>query len=196
VDTLDTVTELAGEGTDLVQSSVDFMLGANLENLNLTGAALVGTGNELANRIVGTGGANTLSGLAGNDYIYGGAGNDTITGGAGRDQLFGEAGADVFAFDDGDFGGVSSATADYIRDFSLTDGDTINLSAVDAIAGGGDNAFAFIGTAAFSGTAGELRFQTSATGTTVMGDTNGDGAADFWITLTGVHALDVADFWL
>ena len=196
VDALDTVIEAVGEGTDLVQAYFDYTLGANLENLNLFGSALVGTGNELNNRIIGTSGNNTLSGMAGNDYIYGGAGNDSISGGAGRDFLYGEAGADRFVFDDGDFGGATSGTADLLRDFSLVDGDTIDLSLVDAITGGADDAFSFIGTTAFSGTAGELRYQTSATATIVMGDMNGDGVADFWIVLTGVHALDVSDFWL
>ncbi len=196
IDNLDTITELFNEGTDLVQSTIDYTLGANLENLNLTGTALVGTGNELNNRLIGNGSANTLSGLAGNDYIYGGAGADNISGGAGRDFLYGQAGADRFVFDDGDVLGATSATADLIRDFSLVDGDTIDLSLMDAISGGADNAFAFIGGASFSGTAGELRFQTNSTSTIVMGDTNGDGLADFWITLTGVHALDVNDFWL
>ena len=196
VDSLDTVTELLGEGTDIVQAYVNYTLGANVERLYLYGSAVSGTGNELANIIVGTGAANTLNGKAANDVLYGGAGNDSISGGAGRDRLYGEAGADVFVFDDGDFGGVSSGTADVIHDFSLIDGDTIDLSAVDAITGGGDDGFTFIGAAAFSGAAGELRVQTSTTSTIVMGDMDGNGIADFWIVLSGVHALDVSDFWL
>ena len=43
------VTELPGEGTDTVISSVDFVLGLNVENLNLTGSAANGTGNAGAN---------------------------------------------------------------------------------------------------------------------------------------------------
>ena len=195
-DAFDTIIELANEGTDLVQSTIDYTLGANLENLNLTGTALVGTGNELANRIVGNGSDNMLNGMAGNDYIYGGTGNDTISGGSGRDFLYGQAGADRFVFDNGDIVGATSATADLIRDFSLVEGDTIDLSLMDAVIGGADDAFTFIGNAAFSNTAGELRYQSNATSTIVMGDTNGDGAADFWIVLSGVHALDAADFWL
>ena len=43
----DIVTELAGQGTDTVQSAIDYLLGANVENLNLTGiAAINGTGNR------------------------------------------------------------------------------------------------------------------------------------------------------
>ena len=64
----DSVTENANEGTDTVQSSLAFTLGANVENLTLTGtAAINGTGNALDNVLTGNSGANTLAGSAGND---------------------------------------------------------------------------------------------------------------------------------
>ena len=72
------VSEAGGSGTDTVQSSVSFTLGADIENLTLTGtAAISGTGNELDNIITGNAGANTLDGGAGADSLSGGAGNDT-----------------------------------------------------------------------------------------------------------------------
>ena len=72
------VTEAASAGTDLVQSSVTYTLGANVENLTLTGAvAINGTGNTLANVLTGNSGDNVLTGGAGNDTMVGGAGNDT-----------------------------------------------------------------------------------------------------------------------
>jgi hypothetical protein len=53
--------EDAGSGIDLVQASVSLRLGANVENLTLTGtAAINGTGNELNNVITGNGGANAF----------------------------------------------------------------------------------------------------------------------------------------
>ncbi|MFD1327131.1 cadherin-like domain-containing protein, partial [Mycoplana ramosa] len=73
----DTIVEAANGGIDTVQSSVSLTLGANLENLVLTGSALNGTGNGLANVITGNGGANTLNGGGGADRLVGGAGNDT-----------------------------------------------------------------------------------------------------------------------
>ena len=74
----DGVVELAHEGVDTVLSSIDYTLGANVENLALTGTAnLTGTGNELANAIVGNAGDNLLDGGAGTDTLAGGAGNDT-----------------------------------------------------------------------------------------------------------------------
>jgi VCBS repeat-containing protein len=74
----DVVTEVAGEGTDTVQSSVTLTLAANVENLSLTGAANInGTGNTLDNVILGNIGNNILSGGTGADTLSGDAGNDT-----------------------------------------------------------------------------------------------------------------------
>lgn len=74
----DTVTEAANAGTDTVQSAVAFTLGANVENLTLTGAGNVnGTGNTLANILIGNTGVNTLNGGTGADRMFGGSGNDS-----------------------------------------------------------------------------------------------------------------------
>ena len=97
--TNDLVTELQGAGTDTVQSSVNYSLGSNLENLTLTGAATLGVGNELANNIVGNGSSDRLNGLAGDDRLTGGAGNDTLDGGSGNDDMFGGLGNDTYVVD-------------------------------------------------------------------------------------------------
>ncbi|NKF23342.1 calcium-binding protein [Solimonas marina] len=87
----DTVTESAGQGTDMVMSSGTWTLGNNIENLTLTGNSTInGTGNTLANILIGNSAANTLSGGSGNDTLSGGGGNDTLKGDAGNDvYLFG-----------------------------------------------------------------------------------------------------------
>ncbi len=67
----DTITENLNEGIDTVQSSITWTLGANLENLTLTGTADInGTGNALNNIFIGNSGKNIFSGGAGNDTYY------------------------------------------------------------------------------------------------------------------------------
>lgn len=84
--TSDVVNEQASQGIDTVRSSVTLTLGANVENLVLTGtSAINGTGNVLDNLLTGNSGTNTLTGAAGNDTLDGAAGTDTLTGGAGSD---------------------------------------------------------------------------------------------------------------
>lgn len=94
--TSDVVTELVGEGTDFVQSSVTYTLSANVENLTLTGTtAINGTGNALDNILIGNSANNTLTGGDGNDTIDGGTGNDTMVGGLGDDTYVVNVSTDV-----------------------------------------------------------------------------------------------------
>ena len=73
----DVTVETAGGGVDTVIAAVNYALGAEVENLVLTGAAHQATGNSLANRLSGTDGADTFDGAAGADTMTGGAGDDT-----------------------------------------------------------------------------------------------------------------------
>ncbi len=73
----DVVTENAGGGIDLVQSSITYVLGYDVENLTLTGVSVInGTGNLLSNSLTGNAGNNILDGGAGADALAGGTGND------------------------------------------------------------------------------------------------------------------------
>jgi Ca2+-binding RTX toxin-like protein len=150
----DTVRELAGQGTDTVQTSRVFTaLGPNVENLTMLTGAINAQGNGLNNIMRGNGvgnfmngfgGNDVLSGLGGNDFLVGGDGidrllggngDDTLRGGLGRDGLTGGAGADKFQF----FSTAESpsspapfSTEDLIFDFSRAQGDKIDLHFIDA----------------------------------------------------------------
>ncbi len=92
----DVVIEKLNEGTDTVQSSISYTLGANVEMLQLTGTAAINvTGNELNNTLTGNAAANTLAGGDGNDNLNGGAGADTMLGGIGNDNYTVDNVADV-----------------------------------------------------------------------------------------------------
>jgi trimeric autotransporter adhesin len=85
----DVVTEVAGEGTDtLITTLASTTLAATLENITLNGSrALNADGNASNNVMKGSTAANLLRGLSGNDYIDGGSGIDTMVGGSGDDTF-------------------------------------------------------------------------------------------------------------
>jgi Ca2+-binding RTX toxin-like protein len=123
--------------------------------------------------------ANTLIGSAYADKLAGGAGSDVLTGGGGGDLFV--------------FGAYAAGDIDKITDFSTAQGDHIDLSAIDAVTGGTDDPFSFIGQTAFHHVAGELRYGATTGGVMVQGDVNGDGVADFSI-LVSVSTLTNTDF--
>jgi Ca2+-binding RTX toxin-like protein len=92
----DVVIENASEGIDLIQSSVTYVLAANVENLTLTGTtAINGTGNALDNVLTGNTGINILTGGAGNDTLDGAAGADKLLGGTGNDTYIVDNASDL-----------------------------------------------------------------------------------------------------
>nr|WP_281417351.1 calcium-binding protein [Gemmobacter fulvus] len=98
----DRVIEVAGGGSDLVRSSVSFVLGTDFESLQLTGSIVAnGVGNSLENRLVGNAATNALDGRGGNDTIIGGGGSDAVIGGTGNDSISGDAGNDTLSGQNG-----------------------------------------------------------------------------------------------
>ncbi len=119
---------------DQVFSTINYVLGANVEALALQGSEdLKGTGNTLGNFITGADGNDVLSGLAGNDTLYGDDGNDLLLGGDGADRfilspgtdtLVGGAGTDIFEINTL----ANLAGPDVIADFNaVTNGDLLEL---------------------------------------------------------------------
>jgi len=136
---------------------------------------------------VGGAGDDTMYGLGGSDWLEGGLGADTMRGGLGNDLYVYQSAAESTA-----------AKTDHILDFEYVS-DHIDLTRVDANTGAaGDQAFSFIGSDAFSHTAGELRAYQSGASWFVEGDVNGDGNADLIIQVDPVagHAIIASDFLL
>ena len=179
----DAVVESSGGGTDIVNSSITYTLGANVENLTLTGAGNInGTGNTLNNFITGNSGINSLAGGTGDDTLSGGAGNDTLKGGAG---------ADTFIFDTT----PGASNFDKISDFVSAD-DTIVLShsVFSAISVGTLSASSFVvGTSA--GDADDRIIYDSATGAVYYdADGSGGGAKVQFAKLVAGTVLTSDDF--
>jgi Ca2+-binding RTX toxin-like protein len=197
-DSGDIIVEAAGEGSDSVKANTSYTLGAgvSVELMTTTNGAKTTpinlTGNEFNQDLHGNNGNNVLNGAGGNDRLYGLDGADTLIGGAGFDQMTGGGGNDDFVFTAAS--DSTTASPDQVRDFAS--GDTIDLGGIDANVNlADDQAFAFVGTSAFSNTAGELRAYQAPNGTwMVEGDTNGDGIADFAIAVTSGAPLIQADF--
>lgn len=182
----------------------DFLAYLKTQSVNFTGGAGADSyqGGGKADTLSGLGGKDTLIGGGGGDTLIGGAGADTLTGNSGKDSLYGGggadtltggAGADSFVFKSlGDSRGTS---VDTITDFSGSGGDHIDLSKLDADTTRSKNqAFDFIGTAAFSGDAGELRYVKSKTGADIYADVDGDKKSDFTLHFDDALTFKAAYF--
>ncbi|MGL4320991.1 MAG: calcium-binding protein [Paracoccaceae bacterium] len=154
--------------------------------------------------LLGGDGNDTLQGQDGDDALRGGLGNDSLTGlndndrllgGAGADLLRGGTGHDDFVFTRLSDSGTTALTSDLIQDF-VRGQDVIDLQAIDAntVNALANDAFTFIGTTAFTGVAGQLRYVSAGGVTTVQMDVNGNGTADMTLRMTGTLLLTASDF--
>ncbi|WFU86312.1 calcium-binding protein [Rhizobium sp. CC1099] len=183
-------TLLGGSGSDTASyETADAGVSVYMTKMqNSTGDALGDTFKSIEN----------LTGSRFNDVLYadgsvstlnGGLGNDILYGNEGADKLIGGAGADTFLFKEVSDSRLTSF--DVIYDFGGADGDIMDVSGLDASTKtSGNNAFNWIGTSAFTGHAGEIRYEKLAADTNIYADTNGDGKADFMIHLADAQTLD------
>jgi parallel beta-helix repeat protein len=183
----DDANEKPGEGYDAVIARVSHTLKADIEALYLAGGAYEGKGNGGANIIAGTGNGNLLRGADGNDALYGYGGGDVLKGGAGSDTLAGGTDADIFSFDS-----ASEAASDTIADFIRAEGDRIDLASVDAGTDPGHQDFVFTGNRGFFGYGRELCYEAVSGGVRLLGDIDGDRAADLVVYVNGVSSI-IAD---
>ncbi len=116
--------------------------------------------------VIGDQGDDTVNGTEENELLMGGAGDDVLNGGLGSDVLAGGDGSDRFICRDFyeteleiELPNVPCRTPqllkrDIITDFSSSEDDKIDLSAID-------EGFVFIGSSDFSGARNEIRFDDS-----------------------------------
>ena len=195
-DVADIVIENADEGTDTIEAGISWTLGANFENLTLTGTSDIdGTGTSLGETIIGNDGDNILTGNGGLDTLRGGAGSDTLNGGDQFDALYGGADNDVInAGDGGDHvqgdGGNDTLNGEGGNDWMIGgDGD-------DIINGGAgrDRMFGNDGADTLFGGAGEDRMEGGAGSDTFVYENvsdRGDTISDF-STAGDVDTLDLS----
>ena len=190
IDLSDGVIELSNFSTIKV-TGVENVIGTNQDDTIV--------GGKTGNNIDGGAGNDWIISKAGDDVVNGGTGNDSLDGGAGYDKLTGGTGNDVFVFETiKDLGKPTTKKMDIITDFTAGE-DKIQLPFDANTKATGSQKFNFIGGSIFTHTAGELRWSGGATIDDkpyiyLLGDTNGDGKADFSIVVVGVASLQSTDF--
>jgi Ca2+-binding RTX toxin-like protein len=171
--------ENESEGFDTVLTSVSFDVGlySEIEVLQATGT----------NPLV-------LIGSLDNNLIIGNDGSNLIDGSYGKDTLTGRGGPDHFQWSSINEIGWFNFDPDIVTDFKKSEGDLLRFDLIDAdetVAG--NQAFQFIGTAAFTGP-GQINWGTNGTDTFIQLNTNADPTVDGIIQVLGVHSVDASWF--
>lgn len=143
------------------------------------------TGNNLDNVLNGRDGNDVLFGGRGADNLRGQAGSDDLYGGIGRDILNGGSGDDFFIWQELRETAASAGRADQVSDFNTFEGDMLVLEDIDAIPGGSDQDFQFIGSQAFSAPGQVRAFQDASGVVHVELNTNSTFGVDAAIFVTG-----------
>lgn len=132
-------------GVDLVMASVTYDMSAKataVDNLTLTGITNIdGTGNALANLIIGNTGNNTLTGLGGDDTFRGGGGVgvDTFIGGAGNDTYFVDNSATIITELTGEGAAdIANSSVNYDMSTNAAEVDKLTLTGLSAFIGTGN----------------------------------------------------------
>lgn len=152
---------------------------------NIIGSAFDDTliGDDNRNGITGGDGDDSLSGESGSDSLYGNSGDDEIDGGVGSDYLNGGQGADMVTGGEGsdrfDYNQFGELDGDVITDFALGR-DLLDFTSLIYWEG---VLPIYIGNEEFTGQRGEIRFEISGNDTLIQLDSNGDGAANEYLTL-------------
>lgn len=179
------ITDVTGGIVTSLKVVIDGDTAVKISGLNVSARHLydaVAAGNEAKFVKLLTAGDDTIQGTRLDDIIKGGRGDDKLRGDEGADDLYGGTGEDVFVYKSLKESTDTATGRDTIFDFSGVRGDVIKLEDIDAnktIAG--NQVFDFIGEEAFSGQAGELRYEKTASGTYIYADVDGDSKADFSI---------------
>ncbi|QRM54805.1 calcium-binding protein [Sinorhizobium sp. BG8] len=199
-------SDLRGSGVYVDLDEQYAKVGSDMEDLISIENAI---GTSYNDTLIGTFGRNTLNGGSGHDELDGLGGNDLLIGGNGDDDLFGGSGNDILRGDRGndilqgnsgadyfDFNSIADSVVgsrrDVIEDFSRSQGDYIDLRGIDAdTTYRGNQAFDYIGSSNFSGTAGELRYKSYI----LSADVDGDGRSDFQVEVNATK-LYTSDFLL
>lgn len=193
-----------GAGADTLRG------GPGLDALSYVGSP---AGVSVALAVLGPGGRHSVSGgdaegdlaygfehLVGSrhaDTLLGDGGRNHITGKGGGDALSGGAGDDVFMFGPEDLFSAPALLLDFRPAGAPgAERDALSLRAIDAVAGGADDAFAFIGAAPFTGV-GQLRAWFDGADTVIEGNTVAGAEPELRIRLVGADwtgVLGVGDF--
>lgn len=148
-------------------------------------------GENDTDNMFGKNGNDTIFARGGADVVDGDKGNDILVGGLGPDDLFGDKGDDIFRLLAAADSGKKGSQRDAIFDFRGKD--KLDLSPVDPIAGGADDAFKWRGTKGFTGNRPEVMYDTKGSKVILFGDANADGKSDFSVQFNGLNKLDKGD---